>query len=421
MSAVADKKKPKAERKALWAERPAPGKTSPAAARVKRRPSDFPRQLSILGSTGSIGLSALRLVRAHPDKFSVKALAARRNADLLIRQALEFRPELVCVFDEAKALEVQRQLKRYRIRVLSGMEGLTEAASLPSADHVLFAMAGSAALKPIFSALQAAKTVAIANKEPLVMAGRLLMDEAAKFGASVRPVDSEHSGLWQCLEGRTPESVRRLILTSSGGPFLNRKGSLRAVTPEQALNHPKWKMGPKITIDSATLMNKGLEVIEAAHLFGMPASKIEVLIHPEAVIHAVVEFLDGSHLAQLGVPDMLLPIQCALGYPDRLTNDLPRLDFCSLRKFHFEKPDFSRFPCLRLGYEASDRGGSLPAVLNAANEVFVEAFLNRKIKFTAISEKIEKVMRKHRLISHPCLEDLLDADAWARQEAEAAL
>lgn len=385
------------------------------------RSGAFPKTIALMGSTGSIGLSTLRLVRAHPDKFSIKALAARRNIELLVKQAVEFRPELVCVFDEDKALEAERALRRYRIRVTAGIEGLKAAASLEGVDEVLFAMVGAVGLIPIFSAIKARKAVAVANKEPLVMAGRLLMQEAAKAGVPVFPVDSEHSGLWQCLEGRAPGSVRRLILTSSGGPFRKRRGSLARVTPEQALNHPKWKMGPKITIDSATLMNKGLEVIEAANLFDVPASKIEVLIHPEAIIHAMVEFIDGSHLAQLGVTDMLLPIQIALSYPERIENDLPKLDFSQLGKFHFEKPDLEKFPCLALGYEASAAGGSMPAVLNAANEVVVEAFLRKKIAFTAIPEKLAKVMKKHRVIQHPGLEDLLDADSWARQQAEAVL
>lgn len=389
--------------------------------RFQPRSGAFPKSLSVMGSTGSIGLSTLRLVRGHPDKFVIKALAARRNTDLLIKQALEFKPELVCVFDEDKALETQRVLRKHRIRVVTGIEGLNTAASLNGVDEVLFAMVGAVGLIPIFTALRARKAVAIANKEPLVMAGQLLMQEAKKLGVPVFPVDSEHSGLWQCLEGRAPESVQRLILTSSGGPFRTRRGSLAGVTPAQALKHPKWKMGPKITIDSATLMNKGLEVIEAANLFDVPADKIEVLIHPEAIIHAMVEFIDGSHLAQLGVTDMLLPIQYALSYPERITNSLERLDFAAHKAFHFEKPDLKRFPCLALGYESSRAGGSMPAVLNAANEIVVEAFLQKKIGFLDIPAKLHKVMKKHRVIHHPGLEDLLEADLWARKQAEAVL
>ena len=243
------------------------------------------------------------------------------------------------------------------------------------------------------------------------------MKTAKRCGATIFPIDSEHSGLWQCLEGRPQESIKKLILTSSGGPFRERKGSLAGISVAQALKHPKWKMGPKITIDSSTLMNKGLEVIEAANLFDMPPEKIEVLIHPEAIIHAMVEFVDGSHLAHLGVTDMRLPIQYAMSYPERLNNHLPTLDFTQIRSFHFEKPDRRRFPCLDLGYEASRIAGSMPATLNAANEVAVEAFLQEKIKFPDISKIIEKVMTKHRVIEQPKLNDLLETDGWARQLA----
>ncbi len=388
---------------------------------ARPRSGAFPKNLSIMGSTGSIGESTLRIVRTHPDKFIVKALTARKNASLLVEQALEFKPELVCIYDENKAFEVERKLKRHRIRVVTGVEGLKAAASLGSVDEVLFAMVGAVGLIPIFSAIQARKTLAIANKEPLVMAGQLLMREARRLGVPVFPVDSEHSGLWQCLEGRERAAIKRMILTSSGGPFRTRKGSLAGVTPAQALRHPKWKMGPKITIDSATLMNKGLEVIEAANLFEMPAEKIEVLIHPEAIIHAMVEFVDGSHLAQMGITDMRLPIQYALSYPERLVNHLPTLDFTEHKAFHFEKPDLKRFPCLALGYEASAEGGSMPAVLNAANEIVVEAFLQKKIGFLDIPAKLRRIMKKHSVIKTPGLQDLLEADQWARKQAEAAL
>jgi 1-deoxy-D-xylulose-5-phosphate reductoisomerase len=250
------------------------------------------------------------------------------------------------------------------------------------------------------------------------MAGKLIMREIKKHKVSVFPIDSEHSALWQCLEGRPAESIKKLILTSSGGPFRKKKGSLNKITLREALKHPKWKMGPKITIDSATLMNKGLEVIEASNLFNMPPEKIEVLIHPEAIIHGLVEFVDGSHLAHLGITDMRLPIQYALSYPERLVNHLPMLDLVNLESLHFEKPDERRFPCLGLGYEASRAGGSMPAVLNAANEVAVAQFLLRQIGFMDIPKIIEKVMKKHRVLPDPSLADLLEADAWARQQAE---
>ncbi len=375
------------------------------------------KKISILGSTGSIGKNALEVVRAHAGHFKVQALAAKRNAAALAEQALEFRPELVCLYDEAALPELKKKLSGKKIRIVSGEEGLEEAATLAGVDLFLFAIVGAIGLKPIFAAVSKGKNVAIANKEPLVMAGRQLLKEAARSGSKILPVDSEHSGMWQCLEGKNDGAIRKLILTSSGGPFRAVKGSLAKIKPEQALKHPRWKMGPKITVDSATLMNKGLEVIEAANLFNMPADKIEVLVHPESVIHAIVEFVDGSQMAHMGITDMRLPIQYAFTYPERL-DSLPRLDLAGLGSFHFEKPDPKRFPCLRLGYEAAYAGGSMPSVLNAANEVAVEAFLEKKIPFLKIPETIEKTMRKHKNVSSPSIKDLLAADAWAREFAE---
>ena len=381
----------------------------------------YPKTIGILGSTGSIGLSTLDTVRTHPEKFRIKVLAAKKNYERVVAQALEFRPELVCLYEEEAAREARRSLSRYKIRVVSGLEGLKEASSLSGVDEILFAMVGAVGLIPIFAALQARKQIAIANKEPLVMAGELLVREARRLGVPLLPVDSEHSGVWQCLEGRDRASIHKIVLTSSGGPFRTRRGSLDKVTPKQALKHPCWKMGPKITIDSATLMNKGLEVIEAANLFEMNASRVEVLVHPEAVIHAMVTLVDGSVIAHMGITDMRLPIQYALSYPDRLVNHLPALDFVSCRKLHFEKPDLKRFPCLALGYAASQAGGSMPAVLNAANEIAVEAFLGFKIGFNMIPKVIEKTMKKHRALRNPSLSDLLETDAWARQKAEELL
>jgi len=379
------------------------------------------KSIAVMGSTGSVGLSTLQIVRAHPDKFCVKVLAAKKNADLLLAQAREFRPEMVCIFDSDKALELEKKLKRLDIVVVTGIDGLREASRYSSVDEVIFAMVGAVGLIPIFESIRAGKIVAIANKEPLVMAGKLLVEEAKKYDALLLPIDSEHSGLWQCLEACEPENVKKLILTSSGGPFLRYKKPLENVTVRQALKHPKWKMGPKITVDSATLMNKGLEVIEAVNLFQVPTEKVEVLIHPEAIVHAMVELVDGSHLAHLGVADMRLPIQYALSYPDRLVNHVPRLDLTKHGAFHFEKPDVKRFPCLRLGYEASRTGGSMPAILNAANEIAVEAFLTNKIGFTGIPKVINKVMKKHTTIPQPSLDQLLAADAWAREQTEALL
>ncbi len=375
------------------------------------------KKIAILGSTGSIGNSTLQIVRTHPDRFQVKALAAKTNVQELLKQALEFRPELVCLYDETKAGVLKSKLKPLGIKVVTGEEGLLQASTHPSAEVVVFAMVGAVGLAPIFEAIKAKKDVAVANKEPLVMAGELLMSAVKKHGVSLFPIDSEHSGLWQCLEGHSAKTVKSLILTSSGGPFRTHKGSLAKIKLEQALKHPRWKMGPKITIDSATLMNKGLEVIEAANLFKMPADKIQVLIHPEAVIHALVEFVDGSQLAHLGITDMRLPIQYALSYPERLVNHLPTLDLVKFGKLHFEKPDTSRFPCLELGFEASRQGGTMPAVLNAANEVAVEAFRNLKLGFTGIPKLIEQVMNKHRVVKLPALKAILEADRWAREQA----
>ncbi len=376
------------------------------------------KNIAILGSTGSIGMNTLALVRAHPDQFRVRALAAKKNAGALLAQAREFRPELVCLYDPSFAGELEKKLKPLKIRLVTGEDGLCEAATLGPVEEVIFAMVGAVGLVPLFAAIRARKSVAIANKEPLVMAGALVMKEAKRFSVSVFPIDSEHSGLWQCLEGRSSEQIKKLILTSSGGPFRRRRGSLAAITPREALRHPKWKMGPKITVDSATLMNKGLEVIEAANLFSVPANRIEVLIHPEAIIHAMVELVDGSHLAHLAVTDMRVPIQYALSYPERLVNHLPMLDLAALGGFHFEKHHTRRFPCLELGFEASRRGGTMPAALNAANEVAVESFLAKRTGFMKIPKIIEKVMCKHRVLPHPSLSDLLATDRWAREQAQ---
>ncbi|MCM8776084.1 MAG: 1-deoxy-D-xylulose-5-phosphate reductoisomerase [Candidatus Omnitrophica bacterium] len=373
--------------------------------------------IAVLGSTGSIGENTLRIVRSHPGKFRVKAIAAKKNATRLLAQAREFSPDVVCIYDASYALRLEKKLNPLGIRVVAGDEGLKEICTLPAVKKIIFAVVGAVGLKPILSAIHARKAVAVANKEPLVMAGALLMREAARFGVPILPIDSEHSGLWQCLQGQRPDAVKKLIITSSGGPFRTRRVSFEKITPESALKHPRWKMGRKITIDSATLMNKGLEVIEAAHLFRMPADRIEVLIHPEAVIHALVELVDGSHLAHLALTDMRLPIQFALSYPDRLRNHLPVLDLVKVSSFHFERPDVRRFPCLALGYEASRRGGTAPAVLNAANEVAVEAFLNYRIRFTDIPRTVECVLKKHRIQKNPGLSDILTADAWAREEA----
>lgn len=376
------------------------------------------RKIAVIGSTGSVGVNTLQVIQAHPQHLKVAALAAGRNARLLLEQARKFRPEVVCLYDSAQAGWLERKLKPMGIKTVTGEDGLVEASTLSGADKIVFAMVGAVGLKPIVAAINKGKTVAIANKEPLVMAGELLRMTADRTGAKLIPIDSEHSGLWQCLEGRAPATVKKLILTSSGGPFFGRKTSFRNVTSRQALRHPKWKMGPKITIDSATLMNKGLEVIEAANLFRVAPDQVEVVIHPEAVVHALVEFVDGAQLAQLAITDMRLPIQYALSYPARFVNTIPSLDLTRIKSFHFYKPDLKRFPCLFLGYEAKRRGGTMPAVLNAANEVAVEQFLNGSLAFDRIPRTIERVMAHHRPVQNPTLNQILDADRWARDEAK---
>lgn len=376
------------------------------------------KNIAIIGSTGSIGSNTLRVVRAHPGSFRMISLAARSRAEKLLEQALEFRPKVVCLYDAEKAKWLAGKLKSYRIQVVSGPDGLAEASTHPEIEQVIFATAGSVGLRSLFAAVDAGKHIAVANKEPLVMAGELLMRKVEKKGIQLLPIDSEHSGLWQCLEGRFRGTVKRLILTSSGGPFFNRKGSLRAIKPQEALKHPRWKMGPKITIDSATLMNKSLEVIEACHLFGVSMDQIDVVIHPQAVVHALLEFVDGSHLAQLAVTDMRLPIQYALSYPERFVNSVPRLKLTEMESLRFFKPDWKRFPCLQLGYEAGRIGGTMPAVLNAANEVAVQKFLDRTISFPRIYEVISSTMKRCRSKKDPSLDEILSTDAWARETAE---
>lgn len=376
------------------------------------------KKIAIIGSTGSIGVNTLRVVEAHSDELKVIALAAKKNVQLLYEQAKKFRPKVVCIYDTERAGWLERKLKPLHIKTVTGEEGLIEASTLSETNKVVFALVGAIGLKPIFAAVQKGKSVAIANKEPLVMAGELLRRTAHLSGAELLPVDSEHSGLWQCLEGRRRESIKKLVLTSSGGPFFRRKIDFRKVTSAQALRHPKWKMGPKITIDSATLMNKGLEVIEATNLFDVSLDQVEVLIHPEAVIHALIEFVDGSQLAQLGITDMRLPIQYALSYPKRFENCLPSLNLSDVGEFHFFKPDLKRFPCLSLGYEAKRRGGTMPVVLNAVNEVAVQKFLGGTLNFSMIPKVIERAMSQHRTIPNPTLNQILDTDRTVRSNLE---
>ncbi len=365
------------------------------------------RRLAILGSTGSIGQQTLDVVRSFPDRFQVLGLAAGKNAALLAKQAEEFQPKLVSI----QSAGSPERLRRLNCEFYS-LEAL---AAAPEVDLVVIAISGKAGLAPTLAAIRAGKSIALATKEVLVMAGALVTTEARRHGAQLLPIDSEPSAIWQCLRGEG-KSVARLILTASGGPFRHLSGeALSQVTPQQALEHPTWRMGPKVTIDSATMMNKGFEVIEAHWLFGVPYDNIEIVIHPQSIVHSMVEFVDGSAKAQLSLPDMRLPIQYALFYPERPPSKLPRLDFSSLSALVFEAPDLERFPCLKLALEAGGKGGTYPAVLSAADEVAVELFLEKRIGFLDIAKLVEEALEEHRSISNPSLEEILAADAWARE------
>jgi len=370
------------------------------------------QRVAILGSTGSIGTSALDVLSRMEDRFSVCALTARSNVDLLRRQAEEFGPLKVVIGSP----DLADRLSSLKAEVLTGPEGLETAAAMDQADIVLNALVGAAGLVPTLKALQAGKRVALANKESLVLGGELVMKQARRSQGALIPVDSEHSAIFQCLQGHQPESVKRIILTASGGPFHAFSAEeLRSVSPQQALSHPTWNMGHKVTIDSATLMNKGLEIIEAHWLFGVPLSRIDVLIHQQSIVHSLVEFTDNTLLAQLSVPDMRLPIQYALTYPQRAPNAQGALDLASVGALTFQQPDPVKFPCLQLARQAAELSGTMPAVLNAANEMAVPAFLQGQIRFTDIPEVIRETMDQHRLIPHPDLEQLQEADRWARR------
>ena len=376
------------------------------------------KPVAILGSTGSIGRSALSVVDAHPGRLRVVALAGGENAARLAEQVRKYRPAIVAVATEAALDELKRRLGGGTgIRFAAGAEGLLAVATCAEASLVLCASSGTAGLEAVLAAIDAGKTIALANKEVLVMAGSLMVDAARKRRVRLLPVDSEHNAIHQCLHGRAPDEVKRLILTASGGPFRSLdRAALERVTPEDALRHPTWQMGRKITIDSATLMNKGLEVIEAHWLFGVSGARIEVVIHPQSIVHSLVELRDGSIIAQLGVTDMRLPIQYAFAYPDRWDGMLAPLDVSALRTLEFEPPDEGRFPCLRLAYVALERGGAWPVVLNAANEVAVDAFLAGRIGFSAIPQTIDRALAAaDRSTSVPrSLADVRAADTWAR-------
>ena len=379
------------------------------------------KRISILGSTGSIGRSTLEVVRQFPDYFEVTALGAGSNAALLCEQIAEFSPQLVSVMDEQIAENLCKMLdksKTPRPEILVSMEGYSSVAAHPLSDTLVAAMVGAVGLVPTLAAINAGKTIALANKETLVAAGEIVMRAAARNNVRILPVDSEHSAIFQALQGNHREALDRILLTASGGPFFKKSQSeLESVTPEAALCHPNWSMGRKITIDSATLMNKGLEVIEASWLFDVPVDRISVHIHPESIIHSMVEYVDGSVIAQMGIPDMKIPIAYALAFPERLPVAGPKLDLFQLQKLSFYPPSEERFPCLRLAFEASHIGSTMPAVLNAANEIAVHAFLDKKIGFTDIPVIIEETMRLHHIVPVPDLESILGADAWARGEA----
>jgi len=377
------------------------------------------KHLSILGSTGSIGKNTLEIVSQFPKLFQVEALAARSYSKTLLNQIIQFRPMLVAVFDEEEARIVKQEIPSHiKTRIVHGKEGYKEVATFEKTDTVVNAVVGNAGLLPTLSAIDAGKNIALANKETLVMAGDLVMARVAEKKVSFIPIDSEHSAIFQCLAGNPQKEVQKILLTASGGPFWKRKPStFKNITLEEALIHPNWQMGKKITIDSATLMNKGLEVIEAKHLFQLDVDQIEILIHPESVIHSMVAYQDGSILAQLSRPDMRGAISYALSYPHRLPLELPLPDFFAT-SFHFYPPDMKTFPCLQLALDAIHIGGTMPCVLSAANEVAVEAFLNKQLNFIDISTVIKKTMNLHQQYFASTLEEILSADEWSRNTAK---
>ena len=381
------------------------------------------QRITILGSTGSIGTQTLQVIDQFPDRFKIVGLSTKSNINLLQRQIEKYRPEAVAVFDKEKALELIKNIKSssgQKTVVLAGEEGLMELAALPDAELVVVALVGFSGLKPTLTALKKGKKIALANKEALVVGGELIMSEARSRKIIIRPIDSEHSAIFQCINNAAENELNKIILTASGGPFRGwLKEKLINVTPAQALKHPNWNMGAKITIDSATLMNKGFEVIEAHWLFNLDYKKIDVVIHPESIIHSMVEFIDGSVLAQIGIPDMLLPIQYALSYPERWGNEFPRLNWQEKQQINFSPPDLNLFPCLGYAYKAGEVGGTLPAVMNAANEVAVEKFLKNELSFLNIPVLIEEIMNRHVVTFNPSLEELIAVDRWARKEADA--
>ena len=376
------------------------------------------KKIAVLGSTGSIGVSTLEIVKAFPELYQIVALTAGHNIDLLQKQIKYFRPRIVSVVSEVDAQKLTQQLKGMDVEICCGVEGMIQCATVPESDMVVAAVVGAAGLVPTMAAIKSGKDVALANKETLVTAGSLIMAEADRQKINLIPVDSEHSAIFQSMTGHRREDVRRLLLTASGGPFREYGlAQFKTITPADALAHPNWNMGRKISIDSATMMNKGLEVIEAHWLFDFPTTMIDVHIHPESIIHSLVEYRDGAVMAQLGVPDMKTPIAYALSWPERLPLDQPPLDLCDQGNLSFSEPDIERFPCLQLAYDALAMGGTIPAVMNAANEVAVEAFLNNQLSFLEISQVIEKTMQQHQGEDLVTVDQALHADLWGRHKA----
>jgi 1-deoxy-D-xylulose-5-phosphate reductoisomerase len=376
------------------------------------------KRVVILGATGSIGESALKVARDIPERMEIVGLAANSNAEKLAAAANETRAQSVCLVDETK-INALRRLLAYKPQIFTGEEGLREIARLTDAQMVLVAIVGTGGLRPALAAIEAGKDLAVASKEILVMAGETVMREAHHKDVKVLPVDSEHNAIFQCMEGKSSLDIRRIILTASGGPFRDTvREDFDSITPEQALKHPTWNMGPKITIDSATLFNKGLEMIEAHWLFGVEMKRVEVVIHPQSIVHSMVEFADGSTLAQLSYSNMCFPIQYAVTWPDRVANTLPPLDFSKLSRLEFITPRYDDFPALNLARRAGETGGTLPAVMNAANEVAVAGFLSRQLRFPDIWHVVEEAMNRHTPVAHPDLDAILGADQWARKEAQ---
>jgi len=376
------------------------------------------KRVVVLGATGSIGESTLKVARDIPERMEIVGLAANSNAEKLAATANQTRAQFICLVDETK-IDILRRALEYEPRIFTGEAGLREIACLTDADMVLVAIVGTGGLRPALTAIQAGKHLAVASKEILVMAGEIVMREARDKGVNVLPVDSEHNAIFQCLEGKSSSDVRRIILTASGGPFRETaRGDFDSITPEQALKHPTWNMGPKITIDSATLFNKGLEMIEAHWLFGVVMDCVEVVIHPQSIVHSMVEFTDASTLAQLSYSNMCFPIQYAVTWPDRVPNTLPSLDFSKLSKLEFFTPRYEDFPALNLARRAGETGGTFPAVMNAANEIAVAAFLERRMRFPDIWHVVKEVMNRHTAVAHADLDAILQADQWARNEAQ---